>query len=161
MFVTKKCPFAAKRTESNHMLRACFHMECLTTPMVLHASVYVLYNRSSQTVTTSSGINVGYICWVYYTIAMYSCLTCCTGKVQDSVTTPTNTLPKHLPFHPSIMFLRAQQLIWFDICLHRSSFQWQGQIIVYHTICGKWLLVPVLDTCFSNISPHRFWYLLA
>ena len=37
----------------------------------------------------------------------------------------------------------------------RSSYQWQGQAIAAHGICGMQLIVPAFDICFWNITSHN------
>ena len=40
-----------------------------------------------------------------------------------------------------------------DSCA-RSRYQGQGQVIASHSICGMYLLVPALDTCFRHTRPY-------
>ena len=41
-------------------------------------------------------------------------------------------------------------IVTYQECCVRSRYQGQGQVITSHSICGMWLLVPALDSCFWN-----------
>ena len=42
----------------------------------------------------------------------------------------------------------------YEKCCVRSRYQWQGQVITSHGICGIYLLTPALDTFFWHNTPH-------
>ena len=62
--------------------------------------------------------------------------------------------PSHNMLVKEAMEVSSQILFKYEECCARSRYQGQGHVIVSHNICGMYLFVPALDTCFWYNSPH-------
>ena len=144
-FSTNKTSWSYKTS-----LRICYSWTYQNWP-IRYYSTETRRIDSNRTSGTTRG------CWVPYNVCRKA-QSGHTGSLPEPLTTVGYI---HTPYAPDIVTPVSglqgisdstgnivQHITSVEECCASNSYQGQGQVITSHIICGMWVLVSILDTCF-------------